>query len=364
MKKSISLNENQLREFISYSVSKILREGYGRPIYDRHGELDGYEGDEMPNDYGTIELELSDESLMRALQEVAGITFDDTFKQKFMGKFNKMPDEGDFVDYMMRTIDFDGIVNIELDFDSDYDMGDRDTPPSGSINLKSWKINPDCQYFNKASEIGKKIMKLATEYEMEHMDEDNLYTMLNEEKNMAIMFHSDGTSHEEPKSKYEGMTYEEYCEAKAREQEEDRRRIEDDERPSDKRPNRGIMYHSGKMPGERTPEEMERDEHMFDDDYWVKKGKGLHISESQLKKIIKKTISEKVDTSRVGEGLVAHYKILNVMQWIMHEMADIENRYEAAEVDPRKHPSYNVFEEMYDKLKEFNEYCEENRLYS
>ena len=41
-KKQIRLSEEKLRNFISYSVAKLLKEGW-RPFYDKHGEWDGDE---------------------------------------------------------------------------------------------------------------------------------------------------------------------------------------------------------------------------------------------------------------------------------------------------------------------------------
>ena len=57
-RKQIKLNETQLREFISYSVARILNEGYGRDITLKNGEYDGYEGSKYGYDEIVIEPEL------------------------------------------------------------------------------------------------------------------------------------------------------------------------------------------------------------------------------------------------------------------------------------------------------------------
>ena len=81
---------------------------------------------------------------------------------------------------------------------------------------------------------------------------------------------------------YENMTWDEYCEAKRREREE-----EPTVEPEDKKPNLGITTHfDGKVP-ERSPEEKEKDEHMFDDDYWVNK---MSLSRDELSEIVNKAV--------------------------------------------------------------------------
>lgn len=56
--KQIKLNESQLREFISYSVARILKEGYGREIILHNGESDGFEGSPYGYDSFVIEPDL------------------------------------------------------------------------------------------------------------------------------------------------------------------------------------------------------------------------------------------------------------------------------------------------------------------
>ena len=147
-----------------------------KPIYRRlpDGDMD-YDGDEWdggPADSGNFELELSDEALTYALEKVAGI------------KTNGNDD--DFIDTMMRRIGFDGMVTINLDFNVTSDKGDYWTPPSSDVELNNWEISPRCPYYSEASEMGKKIMQVAADYEMDRKDATELYELISESKTIKL----------------------------------------------------------------------------------------------------------------------------------------------------------------------------------
>ena len=283
----ITLTEEGLRNFISYSVAKLLKEGY-RPIYRSLGngdyDYDGDEWDGRPDSNGSTEIELSNESLIQALSEVAGVEFDDHYKQEFASQYGQEPDEDDFIDDMMRKIGFETVVKVDLDFDVDNDPGDYWTPGITSTSLNSWEIDSSDEGFAQASDMGKKIMKAAAEYEIEG-NEDELYDRLNEEVNLGPTVHYDGTKHFEPENPYKGMTWDEYCEAKRKEHEEEERKAKE-EGPTKR--NLGITVHyDGRKPSERTPEEIERDEHMFDDQYWVDK---MKLSKDDLQEMVRRAV--------------------------------------------------------------------------
>lgn len=103
------------------------------------------------------------------------------------------------------------------------------------------------------------------------------------EENRGIMAHFDGSSSFQPKNPYENMTWDEYCAAKADERQKDKEREMKDAEVKDEKPNRGIMTHFGGEKHEKTPEDIERDEHMFDDQYWVDK---MNLSESDIKEMV------------------------------------------------------------------------------
>lgn len=57
-RRQIRLSEGQLREFVSYSVAKLLKEAMGRDIYLSNGEYDGYEEDEYGTDSFVFEPDI------------------------------------------------------------------------------------------------------------------------------------------------------------------------------------------------------------------------------------------------------------------------------------------------------------------
>lgn len=108
------------------------------------------------------------------------------------------------------------------------------------------------------------------------------------EENRGIMAHFEtDPNHKEP-NPYEGMTWDEYCAKKAEERAKDKEREMKDAEVKDEKPNLGIMAHFDGKKHERTPEEFERDEHMFDDQYWVDK---MNLSKDDLTEIVNKFVS-------------------------------------------------------------------------
>ena len=57
-RRQIRLSEGQLREFVSYSVARLLKEAVGRDIYLSNGEYDGYEEDEYGTDSFVFEPDI------------------------------------------------------------------------------------------------------------------------------------------------------------------------------------------------------------------------------------------------------------------------------------------------------------------
>lgn len=122
-----------------------------------------------------------------------------------------------------------------------------------------------------------------------HGDEEDL----EEAENRGIMTHFDGRSSFKPENPYEDMTWDEYCETKRGEREKEDNKPE--EEPN--RTNRGIMTHFDGKKHEETPEDKERDEHMFDDDYWANK---MNLSKDELSEIVRKTVKRLTEELGVG----------------------------------------------------------------
>lgn len=61
--KQIRLSEEGLRKFISYAVTRLLKEGYGREIYGTNGKFYGYEDSKYGRDTMNVEVgsNISDE---------------------------------------------------------------------------------------------------------------------------------------------------------------------------------------------------------------------------------------------------------------------------------------------------------------
>ena len=294
----VTLSEQGLRNFISYSVARILKEGY-RPIYRSLGNGDyDYDGDEWdggPNSYGSTEIELPNEAIIYALEDVAGIEFNDQYKQQFKAQYGQEPDEDDFVDDMMRRIGFDLTPRVSIDFDVTTSRGDYWTPGYTDVDLRSWEMDGGYKGYAQASDMGKKIMQAAAEWYIEN-NVDELYERINgdlyESRNLGITTHFNGESSFKPESELGNMTFDELRAYKAgknkteKEKEETEGKIE--------KPNRGVMVHFGGEKHERTPEEIERDEHLFDDQYWVDK---MNLSKDELSEIISECVK------RIMEGM-------------------------------------------------------------
>lgn len=207
-KKQITLNEQQLREFVSYSVARILKEAMGRPIFDKYGEYDGSE----ESDYG-----------------------EDSFVF-----------EPDLDEYLSDEVDFPSPIQVEVSFTREEGMkGDGYMQPDDpdSYELDSWRIVND----DIPMEVRREVENAVNQYmendfdlEAEASERGGLY-----EENKGAMFHSDGKNAFEPKNPYANMTWKEYCAAKAkeREDEKEREKLRDLNKPKGGKKNLGVTAH-------------------------------------------------------------------------------------------------------------------------
>jgi hypothetical protein len=293
-KTQIKLSEENLRNFISYSVSRLLKEGNGfngfngRDIIGPHGEYDGSEG----SNYGSSNAEISLYEWMDENENVFNNLVNYVNKENG-GKFSQLLNGGESpADLFASIVDDD--FTLCVDFTNKQGMkGDGylqpDDPDEFTLDKKVLKQPQANQTLQKISDPLQRAFVQAVVAEWpEWVDEDYVYDnivspALYEERNLGITTHFDGSSSFEPENPYENMTWDEYCEAKRREREEEASKPK--EEPS--RTNRGIMAHFDGKKHEETPEEKERNEHMFDDDYWVNK---MNLSKDELSEIVKKTV--------------------------------------------------------------------------
>lgn len=260
----VKLNEQQLREFISYSVAKLLKEW-------RNGGT-------------TIELDpWEDNFFMRALESVLEASGEDSY---------------DFAEK------YSGIWPLEVEIDFSEDDPDPSVGYGGDIDIIDSRIVSEVPQevsgiIEKAVEkymandvVYNKIEDSLNGYSPDYEDDDrraiNESLRLNE-KNLGITTHFDGKSEREATNPYMNMTWDEYCAAKAGESEKDKEREMRDAEVKDEEPNRGIMAHFDDKEYEKTPEDIERSEHMFDDKYWANK---MNLSEADIREMVETCVKK------------------------------------------------------------------------
>lgn len=267
-KKQIRLNEEKLRNFISYSVARLLKEGNGfngfagRPIYDSYGEYDGSEGSK----YGSSDVEVPFYEWANSQNNSLAILFDSA-NEEHGGQFTEiLKSENDYLDLLSTIYGNLGDEDITLCVDFTYSKGMKgdgyiqpDDPDELTIN-KSYLKQPETnQALQKMDPMYREFMTaVASEWADGWVDEDYIYNnyvedTIMEEKNLGITTHFDGNSSFQPKNPYEDMTWDEYCAMKKKEREDDKEKklLHDLNYPDDnkdRKRNRGIMTH---VPGKK-----------------------------------------------------------------------------------------------------------------
>ena len=237
-KKQITLNEENLRNFISYSVARLLKEAYGKPIYDAHGEFDGYEDSKYGFDNMKIDFDpFEDDGMMSAFESVLE-------SGKYPGLSKEMFD--DYEDGQFGRI---WPVKVEVNYDVKQGAkGDGYLTPDDpdEINVTGWNIIDDQNKFGEAAGLVKDV--IDTYFRDGYFDADEVIgdsiAGLNEE-NRGVMAHFSGDGFQ-PENPYKDMTWDEYCEAKRKEREDEKKRKELEglnkfEEPG--KPNLGVTTH-------------------------------------------------------------------------------------------------------------------------
>jgi hypothetical protein len=109
------------------------------------------------------------------------------------------------------------------------------------------------------------------------------------EANLGVTTHFNGESSFKPENPYKDMSWDEYCEAKRKEHEEEQMKAGE---PEGDGSNLGVTSHFN---GEKFESNPEDDEHMFDDQYWVDK---MKLSQDDLQEMVKKAVKGVI--SRLG----------------------------------------------------------------
>lgn len=262
-KKQIRLSEENLRNFISYSVAKLLKEGW-RPFYDKHGEWDGDEYTSYGSDSFVFEPDID----------------------------RYLDDDADFPEYPKVRVEYTKTEGMKGDGYSQPDDPDEYT-------LDGWDIVNKENLPQEVIEAVKMYMKNDFDLEEEVVAHEGY---LEEAENRGIMTHFDGKDTFKPKNPYEDMTWDEYCKAKKGDCGE-KKSLHDIDYPEEKK-NRGIKIHFDGRKHEETPEDKERAEHMFDDDYWVNK---MNLTKEDLAEMVNRSvrlIAERINLNEISKGLL------------------------------------------------------------
>lgn len=225
--KQIKMNEGQLREFVSYSVAKLLKELRGRDLYDRHGEYDGYED----SNYGDGEFVF----------------------------------EPDIDKYISEDLDFPAYPKVKVFYTKTQGMRshDYDIPDDpDSYELQDWKIINPQGMPQEVIDAVKYYME--NDFDLEEAANDDGIAGINEGwdtsfserchkwreehpidhgKNKGVCAHFPGGTEFQPENPYKDMTWDEYCAAKKKEHEDSKKNSEP--KKSDEK-NRGITAHFNK----------------------------------------------------------------------------------------------------------------------
>lgn len=271
-RKKITLNEKNLRDFVTYSVARLLKEAMGKPIYDRHGEFDGY----TSGKYGS-----------------------DTFKLEFDPE--NSDDMNDAYQSVLQEPDFQGVneeelanvwpVNVNVWYTIEREEGGDRGETYDSASVEHWEPDmsnvPDNLY-NFVNEVISNFFEGGYFTENDILDYNTMNNGMFEEENTGTLTHfgkkeMDAAAEKYP-NPYENMTWDEYCLAKELERKQEGDKPKDRFNNSD---NKGITTHFGGDIPERSPEEKERDEHMFDDEHWVNK---MNLSRDELSEIVNKAV--------------------------------------------------------------------------
>ena len=164
-KKQIKLNEEQLRNFISYSVARLLKEGANQ--FNSWDEISPEEDDW---NYGVLKG-LGDKMVEKFRQNMQQKYPDDDWSNEgglFMDEI---------ADWAMRKFDLKNFPDkIGVAYNSNmtnHGRGDYDEPEYWSNDLGSgWEIKDS--NFEKLPEIGKRIVEAAVEHFMDYHMEDFL----------------------------------------------------------------------------------------------------------------------------------------------------------------------------------------------
>lgn len=233
-KKQIRLNENDLRNFVSYSVARLLKEAYGREFSDGRG---GIEYEDSKYGYDSMEIAFNpwdDDDQAAAFQqavEEAGLSmdmFDDG------GEFGDIWPIAVRVNYTVSQ-GMKGSYDVPDDPDeievTSWDAGTKGLPPQvGQLIEKALQVYFNGGYFDPDEQIGS---ALNEEESWDSSFNDRVYKWREEhpidhDKNRGVTAHFPDLDHGVP-GEASKLTWDELCALKGKEGEERRKKEERDE---------------------------------------------------------------------------------------------------------------------------------------
>lgn len=207
-KQQINLSESKLREFVSYSVARILRE----------------------MKYGFQEMDLD---------------FDPENDDNMQAAYESVLEEPDFQNISPEELESVWPVSVKVYYTAGREEGGDRGEMLDNAKVDTWEADMSSVPGNLRGFVR---AVLKNFFEGGYFSENDLldYNSANNglfEGNIGHLAHFPGLNHGTP-SKYLGMTWEEYCDAKKAEREEDKRKAELHKKnyPED-RPNLGITTH-------------------------------------------------------------------------------------------------------------------------
>lgn len=221
--RQVRLKEGQLREFVSYSVSRLLREAFGRELM-HNGDFDGYAESKYGQNSTIIEFDpMDDDDMEAAFESVLA-------EPEYAGKINP------------ETLDNVWPIKVKVSFSNSREEGGDDGEWLENTEVDDWNID-----MSRVPEEFKEIVfKVIENYFNGGYFSPN--DMLSEEENKGILTHFGKKESEEAAKRYPNpykkdgkfLPYDEYCEKKKEERMKDK---EKEDKKEDKKPNKAITVH-------------------------------------------------------------------------------------------------------------------------
>ena len=257
--KRVRMNESGLRNFISYSVSKLLKEAMGKDLY--YGdEYDGYEESPYGNDSSVIDFDPEDdEDMDMAFESVLA-------ESEFAGNINPEMLNGVWP------------VMVKIYYSRRKEEGGDTGEWIENTNVDDWKADLS----HVPEEFKPFVEKVIANY-----FEGGFFNSESLNENMGTLTHFGKKESEEAAEKYpnpyKDLTWDEYCDAKRQERLQDKTSedMEDDD-------NLGIKAHFATR--EKPEIDPEKESHMFDDEYWQDKS-GIQLTGDELREMVKRTVT-------------------------------------------------------------------------